>query len=78
MLAISLMIFPSFLHPSNPAKELVMIKTILYSPIDIMVGKTNKINATTSAIPTFERKYSMLAPAVLSDSPIVFPTRGII
>ena len=56
----------------------MIVKTILYRDIEIIVGKTSNKKATTSAIPTLERKYSMLAPAGFNDSPTVPPTSGII
>ena len=53
-----------------------MMKITRYKEIDINVGTIIKIKITIKITPILERRYSILAPAVLSDSPIVPPANG--
>ena len=53
-----------------------MMKTTRYKEMDINVGTIIKIKITIKITPTLERRYSILAPAVFSDSPIVPPANG--
>ena len=78
MLDISSIILPSLLHESRSANELEMLNTILYRETEISVGSIINIKITIIITPIFERKYSILAPAVRKVSPTVLPTKGMI
>ena len=78
MLEISSRSFPSLLQPKSPANAFDIINPSLYNAIEINVDKTKSNKAIIRTIPTFERRYSILAPAVLKVSPTVPPTNGII
>ena len=78
MLEISSIMLPSLLQPISPANELARIKARRYNAIFMSVG--NIINKSTiiRMIPIFDRRYSILAPAVLNDSPMLPPIIGMI
>ena len=78
MLEISSIILPSLLQPRSPANEFARMNTRRYSPIFIKGGKIINIRTTIKITPIFERRYSILAPAVLKESPILLPINGII
>ena len=78
MLEISIIIFPSPSHPKIPAIELDIIKVSLYNEIDTIVGSIVSASIIMKIMPTFERKYSILAPTVFNDSPTVPPAKGMI
>ena len=78
MLEISSNIVPSRLEPIRHANELARINVMRYRAILMSVGTINNIIIMIRITPMLERRYSMPAPAVLNDSPILPPISGII
>ena len=76
-LEISNIMLPSRLHPISPANELAITKARRYNAIFMSVGNIINKSTTIRMIPILDRKYSILAPAVLNDSPMLPPIIGI-